>query len=121
MADICLHTVILYVRDPEHSAAFYAEHFGLQIATRDGGMVELRGPGGAGLLLHPAAKSARLGQAGMKLSFAVEDVVGFIARAAERGLMFGPVHKAEGYEFANAKDPDGHHLSISSRSMRSHL
>lgn len=118
MADICLSTVILYVRDPARSAAFYAKHFGLQIAMRDGGMVELRGSEGAGLLLHPTAKSARLGQAGMKLSFAVEDVAEFIARAAERGLTFGSLHQAEGYEFANAKDPDGHHLSVSSRSFR---
>jgi catechol 2,3-dioxygenase-like lactoylglutathione lyase family enzyme len=120
MADLCLSTVILYARDPERSAAFYAEHFGLKVAARDAGMVELRGPHGAGLLLHPAAKSARLGQAGIKLSFAVEDVAGFIARAAELGLIFGPIHQAAGYEFANAKDPDGHHLCVSSRSFRAH-
>ena len=113
-----LHTVILYVRDPERSSEFYVRHFGLTVAHREAGMVELQGQDGAGLLLHAAAKSARLGQAGMKLAFAVEDVAGFIARAAEHGLVFGPIHAADGYEFANAKDPDGHHLSVSSRAFR---
>lgn len=118
MINPCLHTVILYVRDPEASAAFFTAHFALHIAARDGGMIELCGSAGAGLLLHPAAKSARLGQAGVKLSFAVEDVATFVAQAAERGLSFGPIHAADGYEFANARDPDGHQVSVSSRFYR---
>ena len=39
--------------------------------------------------------------------------------AADKGLMFGPVHQANGYQFANAKDPDHNPVSISSRAFRS--
>jgi hypothetical protein len=42
----------------------------------------------------------------------------FVARAANNGLKFGAVHEANGYQFANAKDPDGNSVSVWSRAFR---
>jgi hypothetical protein len=38
--------------------------------------------------------------------------------AANKGLKFGAIHQANGYQFANAKDPDHNSVSISSRAFR---
>jgi predicted enzyme related to lactoylglutathione lyase len=115
-----LGTVVIYARDMQKTAAFYSEHFGLQTTGEViEGLIELRATdGGAGILIHRAAKSVKLGQVGVKLSFHVEDVASFAARAAERGLSFGAIHQANGYQFANAKDPDKNSVSISSRAFR---
>jgi len=115
-----LSTVILYARDMARTAAFYQQHFGF-VTTGEvaEGLIELHAPaGGAALLIHQAAKSVKLGQAGVKLSFNVQALEPFIREAQARGLVFGPVHQANGYAFANAKDPDGNALSISSRAFR---
>jgi hypothetical protein len=74
--------------------------------------------GGAGILIHQAAKSVKLGQVGVKLSFHVQDIETFIASAAKKGLKFGAIHQANGYQFANTKDPDKNSVSISSRAFR---
>ena len=116
-----LGTIIIYARDMKKTDAFYSEHFGL---TTTGevveGLIELRATsGGAGILIHQAAKSLKLGQVGVKLSFHVPDVQAFAAAAAARGLKFGAIHEANGYQFANAKDPDKNSVSISSRAFRS--
>ena len=60
----------------------------------------------------------KLGQVGVKLSFHVADVDAFKAEAAKDGLVFGATHRANGYAFANAKDPDRNSVSISSREFR---
>ncbi|WP_394788584.1 VOC family protein [Rhodoferax sp.] len=115
-----LGTIILYARDMQKSAAFYAQHFGFSTygEVREG-LIELKAPhGGAAILIHQAAKSIKLGQVGVKLSFHVEDVAAFVAEAAARGLQFGAIHQANGYAFANAKDPDGNSVSVSSRAYR---
>ena len=39
-------------------------------------------------------------------------------RAAAQGLAFGAIHKGDGYAFANAKDPAGNPVSVSSRAYR---
>jgi hypothetical protein len=70
------------------------------------------------ILVHQAAKSVKLGQAALKLVFAVEDVDAFKAKSTELGLTFGSTHQANGYVFANAKDPDNNSVSISSRAYR---
>ncbi|NDV02136.1 VOC family protein [Pseudoroseicyclus sp. CLL3-39] len=109
--------LLLYVRDIAATTDFYARLFGYEAVTqaRDR-IVELR-PAGPGLplLLHPAAKGQRSGQAQVKLVFDVEDVPGFVAAAAERGIPFGTVHDAGGYLFANARDPAGNSVSVSGR------
>ena len=115
-----LNRILLYVRDVERACAFYQRYFGFT-ATRDNDdrIVELTSPhGGAILMLHPAAKGVKAGQATVKLVFDVEDVEAFKARCADEGLMFGATHRADGYSFANAKDPDGNSVSISSRDFR---
>ena len=116
-----LGTIIIYSRDMQRAATFYHLHFGLETTGEIvEGLIELRPvSGGAGILIHQAAKSVKLGQVAVKLSFHVEDIPAFIAKASEKGLSFGPIHSANGYEFANAKDPDGNSISISSRAFRS--
>lgn len=115
-----LGSIIIYARDMQKTAAFYSQHFGFRtMGEVVDGLIELRAThGGASILVHQAAKSVKLGQVGVKLSFHVEDVAAFAARAAERGLTFGAIHQANGYQFANAKDPDKNSVSISSRAFR---
>jgi predicted enzyme related to lactoylglutathione lyase len=115
-----LGSIVIYARDMKRTAAFYSEHFGFDTSGEVvEGLIELRGPsGGATVLIHQAAKSVKLGQVGVKLSFHVEDVAAFVAQAAKRGLEFGAIHQANGYQFANTKDPDKNSVSISSRAFR---
>ncbi|MEN9865076.1 MAG: hypothetical protein RL748_666 [Pseudomonadota bacterium] len=115
-----LGTIIIYARDMKKTAMFYSQHFGF-VTTGEvlEGLIELHAPdGGAGILIHQAAKSVKLGQVGVKLSFHVQDVAAFAAEADKNGLQFGAVHEANGYQFANAKDPDNNSISISSREFR---
>jgi len=115
-----LGAIIIYARDMQKTAAFYVSHFGFETTGEviDGPIELLPRNGGARILIHQAAKSVKLGQAGVKLSFDVPDVRSFAAEASRNGLEFGPVHVANGYEFANAKDPDKNSVSISSRAFR---
>jgi catechol 2,3-dioxygenase-like lactoylglutathione lyase family enzyme len=115
-----LGRIVVYARDVEKTAAFYARHFGFEISREPGDrIVELIGPqDGAHLLVHPAAKSQKTGQVNVKLTFDVEDVESFARQSANSGLKFGALHKGDGYVFANAKDPDGNSISISSRAYR---
>lgn len=109
--------LVLYVQDVEATIRFYERHFGF-VASREAGdrIVELVSQdGGANLMIHQAAKGQRSGQALVKLVFDVEDVEGFCAKA---GLDFGPIHQADGYAYANAKDPNKNSISISSRAFR---
>ncbi|WP_425248535.1 VOC family protein [Chelativorans salis] len=81
-------------------------------------IVELRPNGdGISILLYPAAKGQKEGQALVKLVFDVEDVPEFLRLASDKGLVFGPIHQADGYVFANAKDPSGNSVSVSSRAF----
>lgn len=115
-----LGTIIIYARDMKKSAAFYSEHFDFRTTGEiQEGLIELHAEGGgAGILIHQAAKSVKVGQVGVKLCFHVEDVEGFVAAAARKGLKFGAIHEANGYRFANAKDPDKNSVSVSSRAFR---
>ncbi len=116
---VSLNRILLYVRDIDRSAAFYCRHFGFDARTLPEDRITELVPqgGGARLMLHKAGKAQKMGQAAVKLVFDVEDVSGFCAAAAEAGLGFGAVHKADGYTFANAKDPDGNSLQVSSRAF----
>lgn len=115
-----LNTIMIYSRDMQRIAAFYEKYFGF-VTTREivNGLIELTPPsGGAIILIHQAAKGVKLGQVGVKLVFSVEDVEAFKVASAEAGLEFGATHPANGYCYANAKDPDGNSVSISSRIYR---
>jgi catechol 2,3-dioxygenase-like lactoylglutathione lyase family enzyme len=113
-----LARVVLYVKDIPTLARFYQDHFGLvPLPSAREGWLELAPPGGGcAVALHQAARSQKSGAA-IKLVFGVRDVRGFVAASARKGLKFGPVHEAPGFEFANAKDPAGNSLSVSSRGL----
>lgn len=115
-----LNTVLIYARNPVKTAAFYRTYFGFVGHEQPvEGLLELTSPtSGLTILIHQAAKSVKLGQAGVKLVFSVEDIEAFKQRSQETGLLFGSTHQANGYAFANAKDPDGNSVSISSRAFR---
>ncbi len=114
-----LHTIIIYAKDPKKSAEFYRRFFGFETTGEMlEGLIELRSKSGAGLLIHPAAKGVTLGQVGVKLMFDVEDIESFKEVSAAYGLVFGATHQANGYAFANAKDPDKNSIAISSRAFR---
>lgn len=114
-----LGRIILYTKKPDEVAAFYCEHFGFTPLRLEGDrIVELVAQGtGANILLHPMPKGRKDGQTLVKLVFDVEDVEGFCRRAKDRGLEFGPIHHADGYSFANAKDPAKNSVSVSSRAF----
>jgi len=111
--------ITLYVRDIERMVEFYETHFAFKALRLEGDrIVELvAGDGGANLLLHAAGKAQKMGQALVKLVFDVEDVEAFCRSSREQGLEFGPLHRADGYVFANAKDPNGNPIAVSSRAF----
>jgi catechol 2,3-dioxygenase-like lactoylglutathione lyase family enzyme len=119
-AVMSLHRVLLYVADVEKVVRFYEKHFGFN-AIRDPAdrLVELVHPdGGAHLMVHQLGKAQTPGQVLVKLVFDVKDVPAFCAKAAKEGLKFGTIHEADGYAFANAKDPAKNSISVSSRAFR---
>ena len=119
--DAIFDSVTIYARDVQKTADFYRKFFGFVGSSEVvEGLILLTSPnGGAGITILQAAKSVRLGQVGVKLSFAVRDVEAFKLGSERRGLKFGSTHLANGYSFANAKDPDKNSVSISSRAYRS--
>lgn len=111
--------IILYVKDIPKVAMFYERHFGLRrLPNASEGWVELANPaGGCTIALHSAVVSQKSGAA-MKIVFGVEDVTGFKKAKKREGLKFGAIHRANGIEFANAKDPAGNSIQISNRGLK---
>lgn len=114
-----LGRIVIYTRKTEEMAAFYARHFGFSVLRIEGDrIVELKAQdAGISILLHPASKRQKEGQALVKLVFDVQDVKGFCENARSRGLKFGKIHQGDGYEFANAKDPSGNSVQVSGRAF----
>ncbi len=114
-----LGRVIIYTKRLEAVAGFYCKHFGFKGLRLDGDrIVELVAPdGGTNIMLHPMSKGRKEGQTLVKLVFDVEDVEGFCRQAKKRGLEFGSIHQADGYSFANTKDPAKNSVSVSSRAF----
>jgi predicted enzyme related to lactoylglutathione lyase len=115
-----LNTIIIYAKNMQRTAEFYQKFFGF-VSTGEvvEGLIELTSPtGGANILIHQAAKSVKLGQVGVKLMFDVQDIEGFKKKCAGLDLVFGSTHVANGYSFANTKDPDKNSVAISSRAYR---
>ncbi|AXP04454.1 VOC family protein [Pseudomonas bijieensis] len=114
-----LNRIMLYVRDVQATCDFYERHFGFSHEKKADDRVTELSPanGGAILMVHPAGKAVKTGQVTVKLVFDLQDVEGFKAKCLAQGLKFGATHKADGYSFANAKDPDGNSISISSRAF----
>jgi predicted enzyme related to lactoylglutathione lyase len=117
---LALNRVTLYARDVEGTVAFYEKHFGFQVLRLPGDrIVELVAlNGGANIMVHAAAKGVKTGQVTVKLVFDVQDVAGFCETSARNGLVFGAEHRADGYSYANAKDPCGNNIAVSSRAFR---
>lgn len=118
---ISLDSIMIYARDMKTTAHFYCRFFNFKTSGEivEGLMDLTPENGGASIVIHQAAKSVKLGQIGVKLTFSVPDIAKFIDSSAKAGLVFGPIHEANGYQFANTKDPDGNSVSISSRAFRS--
>jgi predicted enzyme related to lactoylglutathione lyase len=119
MTSVKFGRVVLYAKDVEACLAFYESHFGFYARRAEGDRItELINPqGGAAIMVHQAAKSLKKGQVLVKLVFDVKDVPGFVKKAAKSNLAFGPVQDGGGYYYANAKDPDGNSISVSSRAF----
>jgi catechol 2,3-dioxygenase-like lactoylglutathione lyase family enzyme len=114
-----LNRIVLYVRDMQATCDFYERHFGFVAHRKDGDrIVELRAAGGGAILmLHLAGKAVKTGQVTVKLGFDIEDVEGFKQQCLAQGLEFGSTRQADGYCFANAKDPNGNNIMIGNRAF----
>jgi predicted enzyme related to lactoylglutathione lyase len=110
--------IILFVQDVARVASFYERHFGLQrLESSEDGWLELSA-GSCNLALHRATTPSReRGRSPAKIVFAVKDVHGARERFAANGLKFGKVHEVNGFAFANARDPEGNPIQISSRGL----
>jgi len=117
---LALTRIILYVRDIEKTVEFYHKHFDFQALRLPGDrIVELVAlGGGANIMVHAAAKGVKTGQVTVKFVFDVEDVSAFCEKSARNGLVFSAEHPANGYSYANAKDPCGNNIQVSSRAFR---
>lgn len=117
---LALNRLILYARDVEGTVAFYEKHFGFRVLRLPGDrIVELVAQsGGANIMVHAAAKGVKTAQVTVKLAFDVEDVSDFCEKSARNGLTFGAEHPANGYSYANAKDPCGNNIQVTSRAFR---
>ena len=117
---LALSRVLLYAKDVEATVSFYEKHFGFRPLRLPGDrIVELVAEnGGANIMVHPAAKAVKMGQVVVKLVFEIEDVPAFCCKMRERGPPVRAVHRADGYAYANAKDPCGNNIQVSSRAFR---
>ena len=114
-----LGRIIIYTKKLEEVADFYCKHFGFKMLRLEGDrIVELIAQGtGGNILLHPLPAGRKDGQTLVKLVFDVLDVEAFCRDSEKRGLKFGAIHRADGYCFANAKDPAKNSISVSSRAF----
>jgi len=114
MPDLSL--VILYVDNPEASAAFYTDLFGRAPAEQSPTFAMFPMPGGAGLGLwsrHTVKPAAAAAGGGTEIAFMATDVDGMHANWAARGLPIiqAPIELDFGRTFV-ALDPDGHRLRV---------
>ena len=111
-----INRIVVYTKKLPEMVAFYTRFFGFKAHQRDGDrIVELQPRSGRLSIIHPAGKGKKEGQTSIKLVFDIENVEAFRAQLGAAGLDFGPIHYADGYAFANAKDPSNNSISISSR------
>jgi catechol 2,3-dioxygenase-like lactoylglutathione lyase family enzyme len=110
--------IILFVPDVALVAAFYERHFDLKrLEGGDADWVELSA-GGCNLGLHRAhGVGGDKAHSPAKVVFEVEDVHAAKAEFSKEGLEFGKVWEGAGYAFADAVDPAGNPIQISSRGV----
>ena len=111
--------IILYVKDIPKVAAFYQRYFNMYpLPGASDGWLELASShDSCTIALHKAAAKQKSGAA-IKLVFGVANVKGFKEAKEKDGLQFGVIHSTDGIEFANAKDPAGNSIQISSRGVK---
>jgi catechol 2,3-dioxygenase-like lactoylglutathione lyase family enzyme len=111
--------IILYVKDIPAVAAFYQRYFNMYPlpGATDGWLELASSQDSCTIALHKAAATQKSGAA-MKLVFGVANVKAFKEAKEKDGLQFGVIHNADGIEFANAKDPAGNSIQISSRGVK---
>ncbi|MBZ9713192.1 VOC family protein [Deinococcus multiflagellatus] len=109
-----LCTLTLAVRDPQASRAFYQAAFGLKDAPQAApGFVMLVAGTDLTLILQPHAASGAAPQpGGAELGFAVPDVAAACATLRALGAVVGEVQRMGWGEAADARDPDGHALTL---------
>ena len=111
--------IALYVRDIPQIAAFYQKHFGFAIDDAGGDFTRLHSKdGGCAPVLLQAGKGQKMGQSCIKIVFDVPDVAAFREQSRAAGLIFGAIHQADGYEYANAHDPAKNPIQIASRHFK---
>jgi catechol 2,3-dioxygenase-like lactoylglutathione lyase family enzyme len=111
--------IALYVRDIAGVSAFYQKYFGFEPEHDNRDFVQLQSAcGGCALVLLQAGKGQKTGQSCVKIVFDVPNVVEFTEQSRKEGLEFGFLHQADGYEYANARDPAQNLIQISNRRFR---
>ena len=86
-----LHSIVLYVRDPERSVKFYRDVLGLELTGVDGGVTLLRA-GNARVVLHPADRERwpdpqmRMDPGGHTITFEVDNPDEWPSRLTSRGV-----------------------------------
>ena len=108
-----LHSIVLYVHDPNRSVKFYRDTLGLELTGVDGGVTLLRA-GNARIVLHPAEREhwpdpqMRMDPGGHALTFEVDNPDDWAPRLTSRGIgiLEGPLDQVWG-RVVFVKDPDG--------------
>lgn len=115
--DIEFSAVTIYAKDIDKTVSFYTHHFDFTASdqSEEKFIVLDHASSNFRIFVHKAGKGVNQGQACMKLVFVVKDVEGFKQKSLKSGLKFGSTHRGPGYEMANAKDPNGNSVQISSR------
>ena len=113
-----LHSIVLYVRDPERSVKFYRDVLGLELTGVDGGVTLLRA-GNARVVLHPADRERwpdpqmRMDAGGHTITFEVDNPDEWPSRLTSRGvaILEGPLDQMWG-RVVFVKDPDGRVVAL---------
>ena len=118
--DALLCRIVIYAKNVGRMAEFYRTHFGFEEEAQQAKDIAelIQKSSGFSLLIHPAGKGVKLGQASVKLVFSVKDAEKFRSKSLKSGLRFGAIHQSDGYAFSNAKDPEKNSIQISSRAFR---
>src|SRR5690606_9802622 len=99
--------IVIYTKKIEEMVRFYGDLFVYQAIRIEGDRIVKLRPAldGLILMLHPAGKGQKEGQSLIKLVFDVKNVDAFRKQLVAHGVDVGPIHEADGYQFANMKDP----------------
>ena len=114
MSTTGLARAIVSVADLDIALRFYRDVLGLPVTTPAPGTATLPVPGGTELMLHE--RPARPSDAGVALSFAVDDVDALTDAAVSAGVLDAPADQPWGERQAVLTDPDGHVVCLVSRS-----